>query len=420
MITRIFPIIRLYFVRLASVLLSLGFSILAARLLGVGNFGDYVALMAVVGLFTVVAGAGLPQLLERETAAARGSGSNERLAIVLQWIALLGSVSILILSIIWLAFGQAGLVVFLVILTGMGAAFASAVLNGIERVEISAVIIGILRPALALVFLVLTTLTMGPLWVSALTAQILASAVTSAVALWLIWRVKVEVIHHAVQAAFSLRPGPTHRIVALAGFNFALIQVLINATQQAEILWLSVLASPEDVAHFFAASRAGNGVSLLHASVLAIYTPRIIRLHAAGEILARDHEVLQATRVSFIATLLVAVIAATVSGPYLHLYGESFKEAQIPMIIILFGWVVVSALGPVVALMITLGRERDVWIGVTLGLGGGALTAWALIPTLGTLGAALSFLLMIVLAHIYLLPILRRNLGYILFCAAKI
>ena len=417
---RLIPIFRLYLIRIVSILLSFCFLILVARFLGDQTFGEYVAVMAVVGLISVATGAGLPQLLERETAAATGNGKIERLAIVLQGIALLTIIIFLLAAPAAFTFGLIGLTVGLFVITGLLASFAAAALRAVERVELSMFLDGAVKPAIALFLLPLTIWIIGPVVVAPIFALVLSALVSSTILIWFLRRTNTYVLSQALKLGRNLRPGSMHRVIALSALNFGLIQLLANTTQQAEILWLSIFASPEEVAHFFAASRAGNALAVLHGSVIAIYTPRIIRLHGAGNIQGRDNEVLQATKISFSVTLLIVIVGMLASGTYLNLFGEEFSEGQIPMMIMLMGWLLISALGPVVTLMTTLGHERDVWIGIAVGLVGGGLPAYILIQSLGITGAALSFNVTIILTHIYILPKLRKLVGFIPICGFKV
>lgn len=410
---RVIPIFRLYLIRILSILLSLCFSILVARFLGDETFGEYVAVMAVVGLIAVATGAGLPQLLERETAAARGNGQIERLAIVLQGIALLTIIICLLAAPVAFSFGLIGLTASLFVITGLLASFAAAALRAVERVELSMFLDGVVKLAIALFLVPLTIWIIGPVVVAPISALVLSAVVSSTILIWFLRRANTSVLSQALKLSRNLGLGPKHRIIALSALNFGLIQLLVNATQQAEILWLSILASPEEVAHFFAASRAGNAVAVLHGSVIAIYAPRIIRLHGAGDIQGRDDEVLQATKISFVVTLLVVIVGVFASGTYLNFFGQEFSEGQIPMNIMLLGWLLISSLGPVVTMMTTFGHERDVWNGIAVGLAGGGLSAYILIQNFGIIGAALSFNITIILTHVYILPKLRRLAGYI-------
>jgi O-antigen/teichoic acid export membrane protein len=417
---RVIPIFRLYLIRILSILLSFGFSILVARLLGDQIFGEYVVVMAVVGLVAVATGVGLPQLLERETAAARGNGKIERLAIVLQGIALLTIIICIIAAPAAFTFGLIGLTAGLFVITGLLASFAAAALRAVERVELSMFLDGAVKPAIALPLVPLTIWIIGPVVVAPIFALVLSAFLSSTILIWFLRRTNTNVLIQALRLSRSLRFGPKHRIISISALNFGLIQLLVNATQQAEILWLSILASPEEVAHFFAASRAGNAVAVLHGSVIAMYAPRIIRLHGAGDIQARDNEVLLATKISFFVTLLFVIVGIFASGTYLNLFGQEFSEGQTPMIIMLFGWLLISALGPVTTLMTTLGHERDVWIGIAVGLAGGGLSAYILIQSHGIVGAAVSFNVMILLSQIYILPKLRQLVGFIPICGFKL
>lgn len=176
-----------------------------------------------------------------------------------------------------------------------------------------------------------------------------------------------------------------------------------NAAQQTEILWLTALAPPEVVAHFFAATRAANAVSFFYASVNALYYPTIVRLNAEGRTAERDLEIKRATRISLALTCLAALGAALISGPYLRAFGAEFIEAQTTMYILLLGWVAIVACGPVITILNMKHRESIVTLAMIIGLTLGSLTALLLIPRLGLLGAALSAIVTNVSPYVFML-----------------
>ena len=81
--------------RLTSTGLSLVFGIVGARLIGAEGFGAYASLMAIVGFLSVATSVGLPTLVIREIASARGSGAHDGVTPLTQICCLIVALSLL-------------------------------------------------------------------------------------------------------------------------------------------------------------------------------------------------------------------------------------------------------------------------------------------------------------------------------------
>ena len=405
---------RISALRFAAIALSLGFSVLAARFLGAVEFGHFTVDMAAIGLFAAATSAGLPQLFVREVAAARGALSCSRLSATLQGASLLLGIGLLALGAAFFFLSSIGRLAGLLIVVSLPVSLLSAVLNGCERVEASAWVNGLLRPVIAVMALAALA-ALGYMSVeSALTAQLVGTLICGAALSMLLRDVDLKLLKMAWQQ-ITWRFTCTHRSVAKAGLHFGLIQLLVNATQQAEIFWLTWLATPRDVAHFFAATRAATAVSFFHASVLAMYTPTLIKLDAEKQVAARDQEIMRATKTGFLLTTLAALGAAVLSWPYLRAFGADFADAVPAMCLLLGGWMALSSLGPVTQILIMNREEAFVWVGMIVGIVAGGATAFVCIPPLGLLGAGVSFNVMLLGAHVVLLPKVRQTIGFIPF-----
>jgi O-antigen/teichoic acid export membrane protein len=406
------PAVKVAALRLATVLLSVLFSIAAARLLGVDDFGRYSMVMAIVGLGSVLLGLGIPNLAEREIALARGSGRIDQLVEILKLatlVALFLSVGLLILALAGFndLFPLAAFCALSVCL-----ALLAATMRGLEHVELSAVVDGLVRPALAFAALLSLGACGLTSWKAAITAQLIAAMAALIISGLVVRSLDLSIISNAwLRAKSSGILAHPEKATLIAGANFALMQFMGNLMHQAEILWLSALATPEDVAHFFAASRAASAVAILHGAVLAIAIPKITRLHAATDIPNRNRLISATTRQSFLLVLIGCAIAVLFSRPYLLLFGPSYLEAQAPLVVMLLGWLLVAALGPVSQVLVAFGQENWVWISMVGGAAAGGIAAAVLIPSLGLLGAALSFIVSIIVSQAVLLPRVSKMIG---------
>ncbi|NJL08641.1 MAG: lipopolysaccharide biosynthesis protein [Methylacidiphilales bacterium] len=417
---RISRILSVAFLRFLAVGLSLVFSIFAARMLGVTEFGRYTSIMAVVGLFIVATSAGLPQLVEREVAAARGKSTRENLKPLLQAAFLLLLVALFALVATALVLDVTSFLVAILIVASLCVGLLGGALTGYERVSTVAIIQSLVRPLVAIIALSGFAVATGKSLDSALLAQVTATIV-AVVALLVVFRsVNIDLLRSAWKEARSdWRPNVTHRAFVLAGMNFAIIQLMINATQQAEILYLTILTNPDQVAYFFAVSRAGNAVSFFHASVLALHAPTIVRLNAEGRHVERDREIMRATKLSFVLTFLAAIGAALLAGPYLHAFGPAFIEAKMAMYVILFGWVAAAAFGPSVHVLIMNRQERFVWRSYAISFTLGGCIALICIPMLGIVGAAISCATTTTISQLLISKKGREVIGFVPFCIFK-
>jgi O-antigen/teichoic acid export membrane protein len=409
MLFKLGRVIGIAILRFGTIGLSLAFSVVAARTLGTADFGRFVSIWAVTGLFVVATGAGLPQLIEREVAAARGSASIERLIPLIHGVSLLLCLGSVAATLTLLFFGSSVQIAAMFVIVGLLVTLMGAVLVGYEFVTTIAWVETFVRPAAALAALAGIAL-IAPLSVEWTLAAQLLGIIVAGISFFLTLRsVDLSLLRRAWNFSWEdLHLTPEHNLIAKAGFHFAMIQLLINAAQQTEILWLTALAPPEVVAHFFAATRAANAVSFFHASVNALYYPTIVRLNAEGRAAERDLEIKRATRISLGLTCLAALGAALISGPYLRAFGTGFIEAQKAMYVLLLGWVVIGACGPIISILQMRHRESVVTSSMVLGLALGSLAALLLIPRFGLLGAASSAIVTNVTPYILMLCFTRK------------
>jgi O-antigen/teichoic acid export membrane protein len=179
----------------------------------------------------------------------------------------------------------------------------------------------------------------------------------------------------------------------------------------ADIVMVGIFLTPEDVAHYFAATRVAMVASFFLASVGALAGPNLAALHAQGK--TRDMQELLAGVTPWITVpaLVVTVLLAIAGWPLLRLFGPGFEAGYVALVLLAAGHLVASANGPA-ALILNMTGHQD-WAGLTYG--GAALTNIALnallIPRFGIAGAALATALTTIGMSATLVTLVRRRLG---------
>lgn len=372
--------------RLASALLSLAFGMVAARLLGVETFGGYVSLMAIAGLVTVASSVGMPTLIVREVAAARGSIGTARLRPLIDgcvFILLLLGVAA-VLSGFWSGL-DIGLVLAFVCLSN-GASFLGALHAGFERVLFASWIDGVVRPVCALVALV------ALVWSGLVSAQAAVAGQIIGVVLAACAFLYFIDLHRASQTVRSIhsqrRRLTDHWGMAKTGALIAGTQLLINATTQIDILILTAMTGPADVAHYYAAARAAIVVSFFFGSCGALAEPRLTRLYASGDMESFKRLINSTALLGVWMTVLAALGALIVAPYYFEMYGPTFSDASTALLILVFGLVAWSLFGPALIALRAVRQDKKLLAATVLAVASNIGLSLLLVPAFGMNGAA--------------------------------
>lgn len=395
--------------KVISTLITLAFGILGARLLGTDTFGAYVSIFVVAGLVSVASSVGLPALMMRELAASRGNGDRRGLKPVVQGLVLINGVigAALVVALVMGAWVAALVLTFC--LLGNVAGLLGAVFIAYERVLLASWIGSVVRPGLALVTLIALGATITPSYLLPLVAQIVGVVGASTVLL-LLWN--GEPLSNARRAFSCAWWSDDHPTIVKSGLIFAGTQLLINLTTQVDILILAAMASPEDVAHYYAAARAALVVGFFYGATGLLAEPALTRLHAA-----KDHDDVQAlatrTAITGFFVTVIAVIVAVVLAPwYLGLYGPSFAVAFPSFCIFAGGIVVWSFFGPAEPMLRAIRGERSLmWITASVLILNVAVSV-ALVPVLGISGAAIGTAIQFAVYGALLARAVKRQSNY--------
>lgn len=396
-------------IRVAAMGVSLLFGIVAAKFLGSSLFGDYVSLMTAAGLITVALSFGLPILISREVAASRGSGDKSTIVPLLQGVLSLTGLAA-VTSICTFLLGLEDLtLVFLFVLTANLSGSLAAYYTGFEHVLLSAWINTVLRPLLAIILLLLFLHYLDPSTEIAFLAQILG-ALFAVVVLIILRKNRVRILSDE-RFAKSKWWSEKHRKLIQAGVVMGGTQLLINLTTQIDILILTALASPEDVAHYYAAARAALVVSVFFGSSAMVVEPQLARLFASGNLQNVSERVRVTALVGIVTTFSVSIVIIFFGHMYLALYGPDFLAALPALMMLVFSLAIFSLFGPAQVVLRAGRQDKSILYVTAICLFLNLLVSILLVPLLGMIGAAIGTGLQFVAYGMILATLVSRRLG---------
>lgn len=179
-----------------------------------------------------------------------------------------------------------------------------------------------------------------------------------------------------------------------------------------DIILLNILASAEAGGAYFAAAKLAALASYVLFAVSAVAQGRLARL-AAQDDTARLREASRRFCALALWPTLIAALGLALAGPFLlDLFGEGFRKAAGPLLLLVAAYVVQAATGPVRVLLIMTNHQSH----LALLLTGCAVLCialnLALIPPLGIWGAAWAFFATTTTASLTMALLARRALGF--------
>ena len=372
--------------RVATTGLTLVFGIVGARILGTETFGAYVSLFAIAGLLSVATSIGLPGLFQREVSTSRGSGDRSALKPLVQGLLLINGALALAL-LVALALGAIKEAVVLgFCLAGNAAGLLGSLFIAHERVLFASWIGDVFRPVVALVALIVFASLTTPTELLPLYAQIMGAA-AAFVLLLVMWR--GQLLSHVRRALATSWWSDGHAPILRAGLIFGGTQVLINLTTQIDILILTAMASPTEVAHYYAAVRAAMVINFFFGASGLLAEPALTRLFASGNIQGVQKLATSTALTGAILTIFATLAAIVIAPYYLKLYGSDFIVAFPSFVVFAAGLAARSLFGPAAPLLRATRSEMGLLIVTAVVLVMNAVISACLIPFLGILGAAI-------------------------------
>ncbi|WP_420569035.1 polysaccharide biosynthesis C-terminal domain-containing protein [Thalassovita sp.] len=402
--------------RVIGLALTLGTSVLLARVMGPEGLGTYTLAFAAISLLGIPVQMGIPALVLRETARAQAVADWPRLRGIWFWatrrillVSALIALSVVVAVFTLPVLPDGARSVFLLGIPLIPVIALSqiraAALRGLGRVIWGQLPEILIRPAL-LVLLVLActaVVTLTPRLVMGL--HLVAAAIAFTVGMALLMRARPAELLQGGERQID----PTW---ARAVLSLALIAGAQSITANADFLMLGWWQSEQQVGVYKVAT-SGASLTVAGLGVLAMITnPRFAALHQTGDSRQLARLAAYAAVLGFAAALPVLVIFAIWGAPILSaVFGPAFAGGAAAMLILTAGQTLSAFFGACIGLLNMTGHERQAMRGVLISALLNVALNVALIPPFGIEGAAVATLISTAVWNLLLWWSVRRHLG---------
>lgn len=391
--------------KVGAIVLTIGSSLLYARVLGPHGYGLYAYVIAWATVLAIPAGLGIPAYLVREGAKLPFGKLRALLRWGDKWSVAGGLVAAgLMAGAVLIPQAADARWLFVIaapipLLTNLGAV-RSALLQSRGKVARSQWPL-LLGPALMLAVLLGLWLWRGRL----APIELVLVATLAALCQSLVNHLQLRrIVHDPAEAELP----STHLRDALPFMWLAGLYLLNSRT---DLLMLGGLKGAYDVGIYAIASRAAELTSITMAAVNMVLAPKIAALHGSGQMDVMRRMVRSATRRVLIASIPLASLLFFGARPLLgYFYGERFEAGALPLQILVLSQVVVVGSGPLGTLLNMTGLTRvnshNMMVAVALNVALNAL----LIPRFGATGAATATAISLIFSRLLLSYQVRRQL----------
>jgi O-antigen/teichoic acid export membrane protein len=188
-------------------------------------------------------------------------------------------------------------------------------------------------------------------------------------------------------------------------------EVLFN---NADILILGLLAPPEIVAFYFAATRLSQILSYVPYGISAATAQKYSALSARKDRAGLQDLVASVAITGTVATAIAGLMLSILAAPLLSLFGPGYETAGAVVPVLCVGLVAVSAFGPGEDVLTMLGEERVCSAVFAVALVTNLSLNFALIPIWGMMGAAVATAFALALKGMLLAWFAHKRLGLVL------
>ncbi|HEY7600040.1 MAG TPA: polysaccharide biosynthesis C-terminal domain-containing protein [Candidatus Limnocylindrales bacterium] len=394
-------------------------TIVLARLLGVSDFGVYSFVVATVMLLGVPAILGIDRLLIRDVAVYVRQGADGLARGLVQratQATLLASLGLALVAglVAWLVAGGQLTPGLLAVWAGLaGLPFlalgrvAQGGLMGLHHVVLGQAPEYLLRPLLLLGGIALGYLWLGGRLDAPMAALLHTASYAGALALALL--LLARRLPSGMRRARAAYDG---RAWAASAALLALLSGTAVINSQTGVVLLGALADSESAGLYAVAQRGALLIAFPLAAVNAAIAPTAARLWSSADRAALQRLVTLSARGVLAGALPLALAFILLGRPILAaFFGEPFAAADAPLAVLSLGQLANAATGSVAVLLVMTGQQRLAALGTAAGALLNVIVALALIPVLGTVGAAVGAALSLTLSNGLMVIAARRRLG---------
>ena len=402
--------------------LRYGFQVIVGRQLGAEAFGLWTLGFIVFKIAVMGAEFGLPQGIIRYVAAFRGEGRMERARGIIRSGTKIGLISGLFFAGLMLVFsGPISVWVFhrpeissVIRLFALAVPFATlttawlSATQGCKTMVPTMVVREVFEPFFR-VLLVGGAFAAGLRLIGPALAYVLAAVG----AMSLSWRVKSRLDFPSSAGRETTADGSSTSVRLLLDFGWPLflIQIMGFIIQWTGTILLGIFRSPAEVGIFGAVVKTSLLGGLSRNAFHSVFSPIVAEMDSQGRSEAMGLTYRTVSKWVFSVNFPFFLGLIMFARPVLRLFGGEFVQGGLPLIILSLGWIVYSSVGPVGETLTMTGRQRLNLLNmagclvVTL-----AISFW-LVPSHGTLGAAIGFSMAMVCYDVAAVVQIRRLAG---------
>jgi O-antigen/teichoic acid export membrane protein len=185
-------------------------------------------------------------------------------------------------------------------------------------------------------------------------------------------------------------------------------EILLQTT---DVLVVSQMMTPADVAIYFAAAKTMSLVMFIHYAVGSAMANRFAALNARGDREGLALAVREAVNWTFWPSLLGAAAILLLGKPLLWLFGPQFADGYPVMMVLVLGFLGRAAAGPSEFLLNMLGQQRATACVALFAAGLDIVLNLMLVPRFGLIGAAAATSVSLVTAAALNTAVARWRLG---------
>jgi O-antigen/teichoic acid export membrane protein len=348
--------------KVVSAILTVLFSVLIGRLLGIADFGFFSIVFTIVSIFVIFFQFGMPQVITRYISRKKTTTGTFNTSILFSAVLLSSMLMFVVLPIFELVsscffsaflLSDEGLSIVALIFSMVVAGLVQASLNGLNKA-----VLGILVFEVCANFIKVTVscyFYFANVDVEAVDVLnlILASTILSLVA-----GVFVNQVENNKLLA------RTNRIVNRALLKQGSMLLVLSSSWlvmlYSDILVLSWLSSTEDVGGYAVAQRLSTIVVILLSAVNSVISPKLSNFYRAGEMGAFASLVKSSTFILLFIGLGIMLLGLLLSKSVMGIWGEEFSAYFMTLNILLIGQFVNVATGSVGVSLIMIGKSRAV------------------------------------------------------------
>jgi len=406
-------------IRVGSSLLIIATSIALARLLGIEGFGSYSFALAVAAILQLPATAGTNTLVLRETSAGLARGHHAlvkglwgwSLRFVLKLSGLVVCTAFAFLLMLkhgsWTEREWLLVIAILAVPILACSSLFSARVRGVGLIIFSQIPEQVLRPGVSLLLVFAIYLWIGELsGIAAMSIYFLSAAAVLTVLIAVFGRVTPNQMKKEVSDQ-SAAPLWRRSLVALTMLSG--LQIL---DAQLAIVLMGALSNLEAVAEFRLAISLATFGTFGGQVVSIVLGPEFSRANATEDQKWLRSLTRRAVGLGFLASVPVLGILIIFPEHILGIaYGNEFVGATSAVIICSMGYLVITALGYCSMILVMTGHEKVSVVGRAVGLLSNVALLTLLVPSMGSVGAAIALSCSMVLVQGFLLLNVVNKLG---------